>query len=39
MALLQEDGRYKLPASGSFIFGIEGDNLVVGLVDTLIRAR
>ncbi len=39
LALLHEDGKYKLPASGSFIFSIDGDSLVVGLVDTLIRAR
>ncbi len=39
LALLQEDGKYKLPASGSFVFTLDGDSLVVGLVDTLIRAR
>lgn len=39
LALLQEDGKYKLPASGSFVFGLDVDGNVVGLVDTLIRAR
>lgn len=39
LALLQEDGKYKLPASGSFVFSLDGDSNVVGLVDTLIRAR
>ncbi|HQY23933.1 MAG TPA: hypothetical protein PLL45_03555 [Thermoflexales bacterium] len=39
LALLQENGKYKLPASGSFVFSLDGDSLVVGLVDTLIRAR
>lgn len=39
LALQQENGKYKLPASGSFVFSLDGDSLVVGLVDTLIRAR
>ncbi|MEO6063690.1 MAG: hypothetical protein ABIQ99_17295 [Thermoflexales bacterium] len=39
LALLNENGKYKLPASGSFVFGLDGDSLVVGLVDTLIRTR
>ncbi len=39
LALLTENGKYKLPASGSFVFSLDGDSLVLGLVDTLIRAR
>ncbi len=39
MALVVEQGKYKLPASGSFVFGVVDDGLLLGLVDTLVRAR
>lgn len=38
LALLLEAGKYKLPASGSFVFAANDDGTLTGLVDTLIRA-
>lgn len=37
LALAREDGKYKLPASGSFVFSIADNDNVIGLVDTLVK--